>query len=349
MPKTLRNEYDKKLTYDNLMKAHLLSSKGKRLRREIILFNLKQEEYIMYLYQKLKDGTYRHGGYSEFYVTEPKLRRIEKSRYIDRIVHRWVVDNFLKEYFEKSFISTTYACIKNRGMHQASLDVQKTMQHCKRTWNNYYILKMDIRKYFDNIDKNILYSILNKKIKDKKLLWLLQEIIYSNCSQKEVQNEECKGKGLPIGNYTSQLFANIYLNELDQYAKHKLKIKYYFRYLDDVVLFTRTKKEAIQVLKNIRSFLQKRLKLELNEKTQIFKNKQGVNFCGYKINEYRLKIRDRGKRKLKKKIKVLKYNIKIGKIDSKEAKRYLAGHMGYSHYANIYHLSKKLFYIEESK
>ncbi|MCI9039830.1 MAG: RNA-directed DNA polymerase [Clostridia bacterium] len=349
MPKTLRNEYDKKLTYDNLMKAHFLSSKGKRLRKEIILFNLKQEEYIMYLYQKLKDGTYRHGGYSEFYVTEPKLRRIEKSRYIDRIVHRWVVDNFLKEYFEKSFINQTYACIKNRGMHQASLDVQKAMKHCKRIWNNYYILKMDIRKYFDNIDKDILYSILNKKIKDKKLLWLLQEIIYSDCSKRKSDNLKKANKGLPIGNYTSQLFANIYLNELDQYVKHKLKIKYYFRYLDDVLLFTRTKKEAIQALKNISAFLQKKLKLELNEKTQIFKGEQGINFCGYKINEYRLKIRDRGKRKLKKKIKELKYNIRNGKIDSKEAKRYLAGHMGYIHYANIYHLSKKLFYIEERK
>ena len=96
MPKTLRNEYDKKLTYDNLMKAHVLSRKGKGYRREIILFSLKQEEYIMWLYEKLKTGTYKHGGYSIFYVTEPKLRKIEKSRYIDRIVHRWVVDNFLK-------------------------------------------------------------------------------------------------------------------------------------------------------------------------------------------------------------------------------------------------------------
>ena len=97
---------------------------------------------------------------------------------------------------------------------------------------------------------------------------------------------------------------------------------------------------------NIRKFLKEKLELELNEKTQIFKSKQGVNFCGYKINEYRIKIRERGKRKLKKKIKKLKYNIKIGKIDSKEAKKYLVGHIGYIHYANINNLSKKLFYIE---
>ena len=118
------------------------------------------------------------------------------------------------------------------------------------------------------------------------------------------------------------MFANIYLNEVDQYVKHKLKIKYYCRYLDDSVLMVKTIKEAKEALKLIQIFLKEKLELELNKKTQIFKNKQGVNFCGYKINEYRMKIRDKGKRKLKKKIKKLKYEIKIGKITSKEAHKY---------------------------
>ena len=346
MPRTIRNEFDKKLTFENLMKAHILSRKGKGYREEVILFNLKQEEYIMWLYEKLKTGTYKHGGYSVFYVTEPKLRRIEKSRYIDRIVHRFVVDNFLKEYFEKCFIYHTYACIKNRGMHKACLDVQKAMKHCKNKWNEYYILKMDVRKYFDSINKDILFSILKRKITDKKLLWLLDEIIYSNCTKEELEDVNIIRKGLPIGNYTSQLFANIYLNELDQYIKHELKEKYYFRYLDDSIILIKTKNEAKEVLEKIKIFLEKNLQLELNEKTQIFKSKQGINFCGYKINEYRLKIRDRGKQKLKKKIKELKYKISKGEINSKEAKRYLAGHMGYIHYANIYNLSEKIFEVE---
>ena len=346
MPKTIRNEYDKKLTYENLMKAHILSRRGKGYRDEVILFNLKQEEYILWLYEKLKNGTYKHGGYSTFYVTEPKLRKIEKSRYIDRIVHRFVVDNFLKENFEKSFIYHTYACIKERGMHKATLDVQKAMRHCKNIWEEYYILKMDIRKYFDNIDKDILFNILKRKISDKKLLWLLNEIIYSNCTKEEKNNPKIPRKGLPIGNYTSQLFANIYLNEVDQYVKHNLKIKYYFRYLDDSVLFVKTKVEAKVCLEKIQIFLKENLGLELNEKTQIFKSKQGVNFCGYKINEYRLKIRDRGKRKLKNKIKEVKYRIRKGEISSKEAKQYLVGHIGYIHYADIYNLSEKLFFTE---
>ena len=336
MPKTIRNQYDKKLTYENLIKAHLESRKGKNIRKEIILFNLKQEEYIMWLYEKLKTGTYKHSGYTTFYVTEPKVRMIEKSTYIDRIVHRWYVDNFMKEYFIKSFISTSYACLENKGMHKACIDVQNTMKHCKRIWNNYYIIKMDVAKYFQNIDKTILYNILQKKIKDPKLLWLTKEILYSNG----------KEKGLPIGNYTSQCFANIYLNELDQYAKNKMKLKYYYRYMDDIVVMVKSKKEAIQKLQLIREFLEKNLKLELNSKTQIFKSTQGINFCGYKINEYRLKIRTKGKKKLKEKIKKLKYQIKTNQLSTKEAYKYLAGHLGYIDIANVKSLKEKLFYIE---
>ena len=326
-------DIEKKLSYESLMQAHKLSRKGKGYRKEIILFNLKQEEYIMWLYEKLKSGTYKHSGYTVFYVTEPKLRKIEKSIYIDRIVHRWVVDNFLEPYFVPTFINTSYACLKKKGMHKACLDVQSTMKHLERTWGEYYILKMDVRKYFQNIDKDILYRILARKIQDVKLLWLLKQIIYSNEGKK----------GLAIGNYTSQMFANIYLNEVDQYVKNRLHCKYYFRYLDDSIAMFKTKEEAKVALGKIKEFLEKNLELELNEKTQIFKSKQGINFCGYKINPYRLKIRDRGKRKLKKKVKELKYKIRVGELDSKEAKKCLCGHFGYIKYADVRNLSNKLF------
>ena len=191
MPKTIRNQYDKYLTYENLMKAHIKSRKNKSFRKEIILFNLKQEEYIMWLYNQLKTGKYKHGGYSIFYVTEPKLRKIEKSKYIDRIVHRWYVDSFIAPNYIPQFIPTSYACIKNRGMHKACLGVQSGMKHCKQIWNNYYILKMDVAKFFNNIDKRILLKILKRKIKDKKVLWLTKEIIYSNYKENGI-------KGLPI-------------------------------------------------------------------------------------------------------------------------------------------------------
>ena len=205
MPKTIKNKYYNYLSYEKLMEAHLKSRKGKGYRKETILFNLKQEEYIMWLLKKLETKTYKHGGYSTFYITEPKLRKIEKSRYIDRIVHRWLVDNFLEPTFVPQFINTSYACLKNKGMHKACLDLQKAMKHCKTIWNEYYILKMDIAKYFDNINKKVLFEIVKRKIQDKNLLWLIQEILYA-------QKRE---KGLEIGNYTSQMFANIYLNEVD--------------------------------------------------------------------------------------------------------------------------------------
>ena len=262
MPKTIRNELEKKLTYEKLMEAHKKSKKGKGYRKELIEFNLKQEEYIMWLYEELKNKTYKHGGYQSFYITEPKIRKIEKSRYIDRIVHRWLVDNFLEPYFVPTFINTTFACIKERGMHRAAIYVQNAMKKAKVKWKEYYILKMDISKYFDSI------------------------------------------------------------------------------------IIVKTKEEAKKCLEEITTFLDKELKLKLNKKTQIFKNKQGVNFCGYKINEYRMKLRDKGKRKLKKKVKKLTKEIYLGKITSKEARKYLAGHMGYIKYANVKNLISKLFYIE---
>ena len=207
MPKTIRNEFEKHLIYEKLMEAHKKSRKGKGYRKEIIEFNLKQEEYIMWLLEELKTQRYKHGGYTTFYVTEPKLRKIEKSRYIDRIVHRWVVDNLLEPAFVPQFINTSFACLKNKGMHKACFYVQKTMKHCKNIWN-------------------------------EKLLWLLNKILYA-------QKRE---KGLEIGNYTSQMFANIYLNEIDQFIKHKLHIKYYCRYLDDSIVIVKTKKEAKETL-----------------------------------------------------------------------------------------------------
>ncbi|MCI8636487.1 MAG: RNA-directed DNA polymerase [Clostridia bacterium] len=126
------------------------------------------------------------------------------------------------------------------------------MKHCKIIWQEYYILKMDIAKYFDNINKNILLDILKRKIKDKNLLWLIEQILFA----------QSREKGLEIGNYTSQMFANIYLNEIDQYIKHKLKIKYYCRYLDDSLLMVKTKQEAKEALKKIKQILKEHLELE---------------------------------------------------------------------------------------
>ena len=337
MPKTIRNQFDKALTYENLMKAHLKSRLGKRGRENVIKFNLKQEEYIDWLYEQIKSQKYKHGGYTTFYVTEPKLRKIEASSYKDRIVHRWCVDQFLDKAFTPQFIQNSYACIKGKGMHKAALDVQKGMKECKKKYEEYYILKMDVAKYFPSINIETLMNIIKRKIKDKKILKLIEEIVYSKSATK----------GLPIGNLTSQILANVYYNEADQFIKHKLKVRYYYRYMDDSIILMQDKEELKKVKREIEKFIGEKLELKFNKKTNIFKNKQGVNFCGYKINEYRMKLRDKGKKKIKKKVKYLKGQIKKGNINSVDAKRHLCGYFGYMKYANVYNLRNKIFASEE--
>ena len=333
MTKTIRNKFEKALTYENLMKAHLKSQLGKTQKQNVIKFNLKKEEYVDWLYEQIKNGKYKHGGYTIFYVTEPKLRKIEASAYKDRIIHRWCVDQFLDKAFTPQFINHSYACIKGKGMHRAAIAVQKGMKQCKKKYGEYYILKMDVAKYFPSINIEILMNIVKRKIKDEKILEILENIVYS----KSIST------GLPIGNLTSQILANVYYNEADQFIKHKLKVRYYYRYMDDSIILMQNKDELKKVRKEIEKFIDENLKLKFNKKTNIFKSKQGVNFCGYKINEYRMKLRDRGKKKIKKKVKYLKNQIKNGNMNSKEAKKYLCGYFGYMKYANVYNLSNKIF------
>ena len=337
MPKTVRNKFQKALTYENLMEAHKKSQKGKKGRENVIKFNLKQEEYVDWLYEQIKTKKYKHGGYTTFYVTEPKLRKIEASSYKDRIVHRWCVDQFLDKAFTQQFINNSYACIKGKGMHRAALAVQKGMKECKKKYGEYYILKMDVAKYFPSINVEILMNIIKRKIKDKEILELIEEIVYSKTAYK----------GLPIGNLTSQILANVYYNEADQFIKHKLKVRYYYRYMDDSIILMKDKEKLKNIKKQIERFIEENLELEFNKKTNIFKSKQGVNFCGYKINEYRMKIRQKGKKKVKKKVKYLKNQIKKGNMTSKEAKKYLCGYFGYMKYANVYNLRNKIFASDE--
>lgn len=192
---------------------------------------------------------------------------------------------------------------------------------------------MDIAKYFPSINKDILMEIIKRKIKDKDVLWLLERIIYSKNSNS----------GLPIGNLTSQILANVYYNEADQYIKHKLKVRYYYRYMDDSIILMQNKEDIKKVKLQIEKFIWDNLKLKFNSKTNIFKAKQGVNFCGYKINEYRMKLRDKGKKRLKKQVKYLKNQIKYTDMTSEEAKKYLCGYFGYMKYANVYNLKNKVF------
>lgn len=281
MSKTIKNSFYKKLTFDKFLDAHKRASKNKCNKYEVLKFNVDLETNIVNIIDSIKNGTYKLGKYHIFIIYEPKERIIKCLPYRDRIVQQWYIYEFIKPYIIPRLINNTCACIDNRGTHYAVKLTQKYMRKMKREYNEYYVLKLDIKKYFYNIDKSILYNIMCEYISDKKLLNLTHMFIYDN---KDLI-------GIPIGNYTSQYFANIYLDKLDKYIKEELKIKYYIRYMDDFVLLLKTKEECIILMNKIRYFLKEKLHLELNHKSKYYPNKMGINFCGYRIYETHILVR----------------------------------------------------------
>ena len=318
MPKTIRNAFYKKLTFVNLVNAHYRAVEGKRSKLEPLLFEQDLETNISNILYKLQNDTYRLGKYKEFKIYEPKERTIKSLPYKDRVVHQWYVYEFIKPYYMKRFIKDTYACIDGRGTHSCSRKTQVYMKRMQKKYKNYYIIKCDVKKYFYSIDKDILYRILSKVIKDKPLLKLTKILIYDNDEKK----------GIPIGNYTSQYYANIYLNELDHYIKDKLKVKYYLRYMDDFVILLPTKEECRTILNKIKVFLKENLDLELNHKTRIYPNKFGCNFCGYVIHENYMLLRKRCLKKIKRKLR--------------EGNLVLNNYHGHLMHANSYNFCKKM-------
>jgi len=303
VPKSINNIFDTKLEYIKFYQAHLRASNHKRNRRDVIAFEIDLETNIMNLYRSIKNNTYKMGQYHEFIVREPKIRLIQSLSYIDRIVHQWYVEEFIIPFMVPKFIKDSYACIKDRETHKAVDALQKYMRIMKRKYSHYYVLKCDIHKYFYTINKDILFSILKRQIKDKKLLEFTKKIVYDD-------NEL---KGIPIGNYTSQYFANVYLNVLDHYVKEVLHIKYYVRYMDDFIILLKTKQEAKKVKQEITNFLSSKLDLTLNNKSKYYPNELGVDFCGYRIYETHRLLRKRSKNKIRKLIKKL-IKIKIMEI-----------------------------------
>ncbi|MEG1990046.1 MAG: reverse transcriptase/maturase family protein [Clostridia bacterium] len=332
--------FKSKISYSLLYDSYLLSKKGKRYRDDVIKFGLRFEDYLNSILNDLKSNKYVFSKYKLFYVYEPKCRKVLAASFRDRIVHTWYVKSFIEPIFVPTFINNSYACIIGKGMHKCMRDVRRSLCNVSRDdrYINGYILKMDIAKYFQNIDRNILFDIIQKKVYDKDFLLFTKSILNSSSMYDEVE-----GVSIPIGNYSSQMFANIYLNEVDQFVKHKLGCRYYFRYMDDSLCICKSKEEAKYFLNEIIVFLNDKLHLKLNKKTSIFKISQGVNFCGYKINKDYVKIRVTGRKKLIKKIKYIRYKITNNLIDFKDVSRLLCGHIGYIKYANIGNILNKYF------
>ncbi len=283
------------ISYPNLLRCWGQFSKGKKKRPDLIAFERDLRSHLTQLSQELRSGTYKHGPYSHFWVSEPKMRRISRASVRDRIVHHMLAE-VLNVVYKKRFIFHSYASIKGKGTHQGVIDLQKIIY--KATQNDTkpcYFLKCDIKKFFDTASQDLMLKILQKHIQSQPLLDLLSKIIYS----PPQSNPASPHVGFPIGNLTSQVFSNIYMNELDHYVKHRLKVPHYLRYTDDFLLLSPDKSFLIQCLEDIRVFLQDQLCLTLHpQKITLSPYTRGIDWLGYNLFfDHRL-LRTKTKRRL---------------------------------------------------
>lgn len=339
MPKTIKNVFDEKLTFIKLIEAHQRASLNKRNHKDVILFEMDLETNIANLLRKIKNGTYHVGKYHEFIIREPKERLIKALPYIDRVVHQWYVEEFIKPYMLPRFISKSFACIEGRGAHLAVDYLQKYMRIMKRNYGSYYILKCDIKKYFYSIDRDVLFNILKRYIGDEKLLEFTKLLLF----------EDDIKIGIPIGNYTSQYFANIYLNTLDHFVKEKLCIKYYLRYMDDFIILCKTKEEAKETKQVLEEFINEVLHLEFNKKTNYYPSNMGVDFCGYKVYETHRLIRKRSKDKMRRRIRKWNKDFRANCLDIKEVEQSWNAWLGHISHANTFNLQNRYHDLMEFK
>lgn len=249
---------------------------GKRKRKDVAKFSLNLSENFINLHLGLKNKTYRHGGYTPFKINDPKPREIHKASVRDRLIHH-AVCRVLFSYFEKQFVFNSFSCRKKKGTHRA-MNRFKDFANIvsKNNTRTCCVLKCDIKKFFATIDQGILLKILARHIEDEDTLWLISEVVGSFKSDFGV------GVGLPLGNLTSQLLINVYMNEFDHFMMRRLKARYYIRYADDFVVLSRDRSKLEKFLSLISKFLSDELRLKLNyKKVEIKTLASGVDFLGW--------------------------------------------------------------------
>lgn len=327
--KRYNNLFDKIVSLDNLYEADKKARRQKSHRPEVMLFDKNKDKLLLDLQRKLINGEYETSEYYVFKIYEPKEREIFKLPYYpDRIVHHAIM-NIMEPIWVSAFVKGTYSCIRNRGIHKALKDVKFAL---KDEINTQYCLKLDIRKFYHSIDHDILKTIIRKKIKDKRLLSLLDEIIES-------------AQGVPIGNYLSQFFANLYLTYLDHWIKEQKKVRYYFRYADDIVILGGDKQELRDLFYNIQYYLNNKLKLNFKNNWQIFKvDSRGIDFVGYRIFHTHTLLRKSIKKKFCKKINKLN---KKQNIDKDTYKQKICSYIGWIKYCNGRNLLNKMSKYKE--
>lgn len=327
--KRYNNLFDKIVSLDNLYEADKRARRQKSHRPEVMLFDKNKDKLLLDLQRKLINGEYETSEYYVFKIYEPKEREIFKLPYYpDRIVHHAIM-NIMEPIWVSAFIKGTYSCIRKRGIHKALKDVKFAL---KDEINTQYCLKLDIRKFYSSIDHDILKTIIRKKIKDKRLLSLLDEIIES-------------AQGVPISNYLSQFFANLYLTYLDHWIKEQKKVRYYFRYADDIVILGGDKQQLRDLFYNIQDYLNNKLKLNFKDNWQIFKvDSRGIDFVGYRVFHTHTLLRKRIKKRFCKKINKLN---KKQNLDKDTYKQKICSYIGWIKYCNGRNLLNKMSKYKE--
>lgn len=335
--KICHRSYSNIITLENLFQAWGEFAKGKRKKEDVGLFERSLEDNLFTLYKSLKNKTYKHGGYEEFYVHDPKIRHIHKATVKDRVVHH-LVSKMLEQIFEPTFYAHSYSCRKDKGTHRAiKAFALFTRRASKNNTSRLFVLKCDIKKFFASVDHEVLMQILALKIQDKDFLWLLDEIITS------FQAENGVYKGMPIGNLTSQLFANIYMNPLDQFIKHELKVSYYIRYADDFAILSNDKLYLEDLIVKIEKFLKSNLKLFLHpNKVTIRDYYLGVDFLGYVVFPNFILPRTKTKRRMIRKISERIQLYRQQKLTSKLLSQTIQSYLGYLSHADSYKLSQEI-------
>ena len=294
--------YKEIISLENLLLAYKEFRTGKSKKKDVIEFEFNLMQNLIDLHNDLRNYTYTHNKYINFKINDPKPRDIHKALVRDRVLHHAIYRQ-LYPFFDKTFISDSYSCRNNKGTHK-SLDqfTNFTRKESENYTKQCFILKCDIKKFFASIDQDILLKILKRKIIDQNIISLLENILKSFC----IENKTVKG--LPLGNLTSQLLVNIYMNEFDQYVKHTLKVKFYIRYVDDFVFISKDKKYLEDILENIKRYLEINLKLNLHENKVFIKTiYSGVDFLGFiHFPKYKI-LRTATKRRMFKKLKENNY------------------------------------------
>ncbi len=269
------HSYDDIISADNLLEAWREFRCDKKGKRDVQTFEYNLIENIGVLQAQLAMGLYRHGPYTHFRISDPKPRDIHKACVRDRLVHH-AIYRILYPIFNATFVPDSYSCRLHKGTHRALGTFRRyaykaSKNHTKTLW----VLKCDVRKFFASINHQILLAIIRQRITDERTASLLENII-------ESFHSTASGIGLPLGNLTSQLLVNVYMNEFDQFAKHQLKAKYYIRYADDFLVLSTDREWLVQILPRIEMFLTDRLKLTLHpEKVSITTFSSGIDFLGW--------------------------------------------------------------------